>query len=92
MELWKRRILTNEDISRIVVRESFPPSDGAAINFELFSLFFFSLLRGRDEEALFLNWFGQFQNEPKVRNEPSYLIGRAHFLPEDICVYFVTDI
>lgn len=41
MELWKRRILTNEDISRIVVRESFPPSDGAAINFELFSFFFF---------------------------------------------------
>lgn len=43
MELWKRRILTNEDISRIVVRESFPPSDGAAINFELFSFFFFFL-------------------------------------------------
>lgn len=89
MELWKRRILTNEDISRIIGKVS---SDGAAINFELFSFFFFSLLRGRDEEALFLNWFGQFQNEPKVRNEPSYLIGRAHFLPEDICVYFVTDI
>lgn len=40
MELWKRRILTNEDISRIIGKVS---SDGAAINFELFSFFFFFL-------------------------------------------------
>lgn len=58
MELWKRRILTNEDISRIVVRESFPPSDGAAINFELFSFFFFFFTpwKGRRSPFFELVW------------------------------------